>query len=94
MLHQRSTAEKLTGTALVHHADPLGLYQPDMVSMMHALTSKLPTGMHSCIMSTKGHSAWKHHAALKAILPAYNTGHVHKYVREKKTCMILYKFSS
>ena len=35
MMHQCSAGELLTGTALVHHVDPSGVYQPHMVGMMH-----------------------------------------------------------
>ena len=67
-MHQRSAGKQFAGAALVHHADLSPMYQPHRVSMKHECSpaSYLP-GLHSCIMTTKGHSVLKHYATLRGV---------------------------
>ena len=42
MMHRSSAGKQLTGVTLVHHADPVGVYQPRSVRKMPCSTAYLP----------------------------------------------------
>ena len=64
-------ATLLTRAAFMHYADPLGVYQPCMIGIMHECSTGELLARAACMHhDDKGHGTLKHYAALKGLTEA------------------------